>query len=212
MHSLSKRHSRIYFLEVKKYLYGRRMKYTPFPRVSKLCQAKELGSIMFYSTCVTIVIVIESFHILDNPRIKGMVCRTKRVRVSESCFAMRCVLPPSRWSSAGVGDTTGRMAFAWSFLTDFWMNKIVWIKSPDMQNADYKPGWYRNSRRHPNMHSAVASWKLGRVSQANTPRSTTSSLTEQVPFYLEVWVPRWVSKQICMLPLPEDHIDARVDT
>ena len=30
--------------------------------------------------------------------------------------------------------------------------------------------------------SAVASWKLERVSQTNTPRSTTSSLTKQVPF------------------------------
>ena len=109
-------------------------------RIPKLCQAKELSSGMFYSTCITIVIVIESFHILDNPRIKGMVCRMKRVRVSESCFAMRCVLPPSRWSSEDVRDTTGRMAFAWSFHTDSWMNKIVWIKSPDTQNADYTPG------------------------------------------------------------------------
>ena len=73
-------------------------------RIPKLCQAKELSTIMFYSTCIAIVIVIESFHILDNPRIKGMVCRMKRVRVSESCFAMRCVLPPSRSSSAGVRE------------------------------------------------------------------------------------------------------------
>ena len=49
-------------------------------RIPKLCQAKELSSGMFYSTCITIVIVIESFQILDNPRIKGMVCWTKRVR------------------------------------------------------------------------------------------------------------------------------------
>ena len=35
MHSLSKRHSRIYFLEVKKYLYGRRMKYAPLPKVTQ---------------------------------------------------------------------------------------------------------------------------------------------------------------------------------
>ena len=35
IHSLSERHSRIYFLEVKKYLYGRRMKYTPFPKVTQ---------------------------------------------------------------------------------------------------------------------------------------------------------------------------------
>ena len=83
------------------------MKYTTSPKllkISKLCQAKELSSSMSYSTCITIVIVIESFPILNNPRMKDMVCRTKRVRVSESCFAMRCVLSPSRWSSAGVRE------------------------------------------------------------------------------------------------------------
>ena len=59
--------------------------------------------------------------------------------------------------------------------------------------------------------SAVASWKLERVSQTNTPRSTTSSLTKQVPFFLEVWVLGWVFKQFRMLPLPKDHIDVWVD-